>query len=69
MTLKITIRLTAWKDELNFKFKFNKNMPRKSDIIPINNESLDRRVKLTKEDKELGIPLSLSFSIKLNLEM
>jgi c-di-AMP phosphodiesterase-like protein len=53
MTLKITIRLTDWKDDLNFKFKFNKNMPRKSDIIPINNESLDRRVKLTKEDKEL----------------
>jgi len=28
-------------------------MPRKSDSIPIRNESLDRRVKLTKEDKEL----------------
>jgi len=27
-------------------------MPRKSDLIPINNESLDRRVKLTKEEKE-----------------
>jgi hypothetical protein len=30
-------------------------MPRISDKIPINNESLDRRVKLTKEDKELVI--------------
>jgi len=28
-------------------------MPRKSDAIPINNEKLDRRVKLTAEDKEL----------------
>ena len=28
-------------------------MPRISDIIPINNELLDRRVKLTKEDKKL----------------
>jgi hypothetical protein len=28
-------------------------MPRKSDTIPINNEKLDRRVKLTLEDKEL----------------
>lgn len=28
-------------------------MPRKSDLIPINNEKLDRRVKLTSEDKEL----------------
>lgn len=28
-------------------------MPRKSDSIPINNERLDRRVKLTKDDKEL----------------
>jgi hypothetical protein len=28
-------------------------MPRISDNIPINNELLDRRVKLTKEDKEL----------------
>ena len=28
-------------------------MPRKSDIIPIKNEKLDRRVKLTQEDKEL----------------
>lgn len=26
-------------------------MPRKSDIIPINNENLDRRVKLTVADK------------------
>lgn len=26
-------------------------MPRKSDIIPIKNEKLDRRVKLSKEDK------------------
>ena len=26
-------------------------MPRKSDSIPINNESLDRRVKLTADDK------------------
>lgn len=32
-------------------------MPRISDIIPINNEILDRRVKLTKEDKELIIYL------------
>jgi predicted DNA-binding protein (UPF0251 family) len=30
-------------------------MPRKSDIIAINNEKLDRRVKLTAEDKELVI--------------
>jgi hypothetical protein len=28
-------------------------MPRKSDNIPINNELLDRRVKLTKDDKDL----------------
>jgi hypothetical protein len=28
-------------------------MPRKSDTIAINNEKLDRRVKLTAEDKEL----------------
>jgi hypothetical protein len=28
-------------------------MPRKSDSIAINNESLDRRVKLSKQDKEL----------------
>lgn len=28
-------------------------MPRKTDYIPINNELLDRRVKLTKEQKEL----------------
>ena len=28
-------------------------MPFKTDKIPINNEKLDRRVKLTKEDKEL----------------
>jgi transposase-like protein len=28
-------------------------MPRKTDRIPINNELLDRRVKLTKEQKEL----------------
>ena len=28
-------------------------MPRTSDTIPINNELLDRRVKLTKEDKNL----------------
>lgn len=28
-------------------------MPRKSDSIAINNEKLDRRVKLTTEDKEL----------------
>ena len=28
-------------------------MPRISDNIPIKNEKLDRRVKLTKEDKEL----------------
>jgi len=28
-------------------------MPRKSDVIPIKNEKLDRRVKLTAEDKEL----------------
>ena len=28
-------------------------MPRKSDIMPINNEKLDRRVKLTLDDKEL----------------
>jgi transposase-like protein len=30
-------------------------MPRKTDTIPINNELLDRRVKLTKEDKEMII--------------
>jgi hypothetical protein len=28
-------------------------MPRKSDSIPIKNEKLDRRVKLTADDKEL----------------
>ena len=28
-------------------------MPRKSDIIAINNEKLDRRVKLSQENKEL----------------
>jgi DeoR/GlpR family transcriptional regulator of sugar metabolism len=28
-------------------------MPRKSDTIPINNEFLDRRVKLTQDDKNL----------------
>lgn len=28
-------------------------MPRRSDNIPINNKKLDRRVKLTEEDKEL----------------
>ena len=28
-------------------------MPRKSDLIPINNEKLDRRVKLTADDKKL----------------
>jgi DNA-binding XRE family transcriptional regulator len=28
-------------------------MPRKSDVIAIKNEKLDRRVKLTAEDKEL----------------
>ena len=28
-------------------------MPRKSDTIPINNELLDRRVKLTQDDKNL----------------
>jgi DeoR/GlpR family transcriptional regulator of sugar metabolism len=28
-------------------------MPRKTDSIPINNELLDRRVKLTKDQKEL----------------
>ena len=28
-------------------------MPRKSDLIPINNEKLDRRVKLTEDDKKL----------------
>ena len=27
-------------------------MPRKSDSIPIENEKLDRRIKLTSEDKE-----------------
>jgi transposase-like protein len=32
-------------------------MPRKSDNIPINNELLDRRVKLTKDDKELIVYL------------
>lgn len=32
-------------------------MPRISDIIPINNELLDRRVKLTKEDKKLIVYL------------
>ena len=30
-------------------------MPRKSDLIPINNEKLDRRVKLTEDDKKLII--------------
>lgn len=39
-------------------------MPRKSDVIPINNETLDRRVKLTAQDKiEIQINvLSLSQS-------
>ena len=32
-------------------------MPRISDTIAINNEKLDRRVKLTAEDKELVIDL------------
>jgi transposase-like protein len=32
-------------------------MPRISDTIPINNEILDKRVKLTKEDKDLIIYL------------
>lgn len=30
-------------------------MPRKSDIIPIKNEKLDRRVKLTDDDKKLVV--------------